>query len=93
MNGVDKDNPPQIPTFDRNKYKFPSSKVQYTDISILQHDNSDINISQYNKKSEGIYYKYYMNYIYELYMIYIYFCISSSKTSNCYNTHKEKVSI
>lgn len=55
MKGVDKDNPPQIPIFDRNKYKHPSSKqVKYTednDINITQH--SDVNISQYSKKSEG----------------------------------------
>ncbi|RIA97977.1 hypothetical protein C1645_813341 [Glomus cerebriforme] len=32
MKGVDKDNPPQIPIFDQNKYKHPSSKqVKYTE--------------------------------------------------------------
>jgi hypothetical protein len=47
MKGVDNEHPPQIPTFDRNKYKFPSSK------QVKNTEHSDINILQYSEKSEG----------------------------------------
>ena len=47
MKGVDMNNPPQIPVFDKSKYKYPNSKQAKYD------EYNDKNILQYNEKSEG----------------------------------------
>jgi hypothetical protein len=47
MKGVDMNNPPQIPVFDKSKYKYPNSKQAKYD------ECNDKNILQYIEKSEG----------------------------------------